>query len=289
MLKGIILAGGSGTRLRPLTDFVCKQLLPVYDKPLIYYPLTLQILAGIKKILIVSTPEDLPSLKKALGDGSRFGISLAYEAQAKPNGIAEALLIGEQFIGKDKICLMLGDNILHVSNFPKLIKPVIANLHGATIFGFPVKDPSRYGVVTLNQATGKVISLEEKPSKPKSNLAAVGLYIYDNTAIAKAKKLKPSMRGELEITDVNKAYLKQKKLECIRLSRGNVWMDVGVFDAFSDASNLIRLFESRLGLKIGCPEEAAYICGNITKQELLKAAKMYHNSIYGEYLRGVCR
>ncbi|MFW2331629.1 MAG: glucose-1-phosphate thymidylyltransferase RfbA [Nitrospinota bacterium] len=285
--RGIILAGGSGSRLRPLTDFVCKQLLAIYDKPLIYYPLTSLILAGIKEILIISTPKDCPILADALGDGSELGISIEYACQDKPRGIADAFIVGESFIRNQTVCMILGDNILHVARFSNLMQKGFVSNKGATIFGFPVSDARRFGIVELDSDTNRVISIEEKPSNPRSDLAVIGLYIYDETVVDKVKSLKPSKRNELEITDLNNLYLSEGSLKCHRFSRGNLWLDAGVFDTFADASELVRLIESRMGMKIGSPEEASYVVGNITTEELLQIAKKYNNSPYGKYLRKV--
>lgn len=286
MKKGIILAGGTGTRLRPLTDFVCKQLLPIYDKPLIYYPLSTLILAGIEEILIISTPKDTPILQGAIGDGSQFGISVTYKIQEKPAGIAEAFIIGEDFIDNDPICLILGDNILHMAGFTTFIEKAFAENEGATIFGFPVADPQRFGVVEVD-SDNAVLSIEEKPEHPKSNLAIIGMYAYDSTVVEKAKSIKASARGELEITDLNQLYFEKGKLKCHRLSRGNVWIDAGVTDSFADAANLVRLIENRLGLKICCPEEAAFVMNKITRDDLKELAKEYSKSHYGKYLKRI--
>ena len=283
-MKGILLAGGKGTRMRPLTDFVCKQLLPVYDKPLIYYPLTALILAKIKDILIISTPKDIPILRNAIGDGKSLGVNIEYSVQQEANGIAEAFIIAEDFIADSPVCMVLGDNIIYKSNFSAFIESAYQQNAGATICGFPVGNPQHFGVVELDKTNQRVISLEEKPQRPKSNLAAIGLYLYDNTVVARAKRLKPSSRGELEITDLNNQYLGEDKLKCCRLSRGDIWIDAGMVDNFSDASQLIRLIEHRLGLKIGCPEEASYMMGNISPEELMNIATKYQNSPYGEYL-----
>lgn len=287
MKKGIILAGGTGTRLRPLTDFVCKQLLPVYDKPLIYYPLSSLILAGIEEILIISTPKDTPILQGAIGNGAQFGVSITYKIQKKPAGIAEAFLIGEDFIAGDPVCLILGDNILHMAGFTTFIQNAFNQNQGATIFGFPVADPERFGVVEVDSKTDTVRSIEEKPKKPKSNLAVIGLYAYDKTVVEKAKSIKASARGELEITDLNRIYFEEGKLKCHRLSRGNVWIDAGVTDSFADAANLVRLIEDRLGLKICCPEEAAFVMGRISRDDLKLHAKNYSKSHYGKYLKRI--
>lgn len=287
--KGIILAGGMGTRLRPLTDFVCKQLLPVYDKPLIYYPLTSLILSGIKEVLIISTPKDTPILEAALGDGSSLGISIAYKVQEEPRGLADAFILGADFIDGSPVCLVLGDNILHIANFTKYMANALSLNEGATIFSFPVHDPERFGVVEVDMKTDEVISIEEKPTSPRSNLAAIGLYVYDETVVDKARSLKPSKRGEIEITDLNNLYLKDKKLKCKRLSRGNVWIDTGVFDSFVTATQLVQIIETKLGLKIGCPEEASYFMKNISQEQLLKLAQGYGSSAYGTYLHNLIK
>ena len=286
MRKGIVLAGGSGTRLMPLTEFVCKQLLPVYDKPMVYYPLSTLILLGITDILIISTPRDTPILEKAIGDGSKLGLKITYKAQAAPNGLPEAFILGEEFIGNDPVCLMLGDNILHVADLYKNFQNCINVKDGAVIVGTPVVDPSAFGVVELD-TENNIVSIEEKPKHPKSNIAAIGLYFYDNTVVAKAKSLKPSSRNETEITDLNKLYLQEGKLKCQRLSRGATWLDAGTFDALSDASTFIRIVEKRLGLKIGCIEEAAYMMNRIDKNELIELANYYGKSPYGAYLQMV--
>lgn len=282
--KGIILAGGSGTRLRPITDLICKQLLPVHDKPLIYYPLTSMILAGIRDILIISTPRDTPILKAAIGNGKTLGISIQYKVQEEPKGLAEAFIIGEDYLNGSPVCMMLGDNILYKSGFSDFIQKSLQENKGATVFGIPVNNPNRFGIIEIDKKTNNIISIEEKPKAPKSNLAAIGLYVYDNTVSQKARKLKPSSRNELEITDLNNIYLKEKSLNFARLSRGDLWMDVGVFNAFNDASQLIRLIEARMGLKIGCPEEASHVMENISDEELKTLALTYQSSPYGEYL-----
>ncbi|WP_343565316.1 glucose-1-phosphate thymidylyltransferase RfbA [Kiloniella sp. b19] len=289
MRKGIILAGGAGTRLWPLTAYTCKQLLPVYDKPLIYYPLTSLILAGIQDILIISTPEDTPVLQKALGDGAFYGVSIQYAVQENPNGLAEALIIGEEFLGGEDCCLILGDNILYRSGFTHFMKAAIAENSGATVFGFPVKDPSRFGVIETADDAQKVLSLEEKPEKPKSNLAAIGLYLYDGSASEKARSLKPGKRGELEITDLNLLYLHEDRLNHCRFSRGDFWLDAGLFETLNDASNLVRLTEDYTGQKIGCPEEAAFVMGNIDRDTVLERAEMMPQSAYSAYLRRIAR
>lgn len=285
--KGIILAGGQGTRLRPLTDFVCKQLLPVYDKPVIFYALSSLMLAGIKEILIVSTPKDTPVLKHALGSGSNFGIQIQYAVQDSPRGIADALIIAEPFLAGESCCLLLGDNLLHIANFTDLMGALMQDHHGATVFGFPVQDPEHFGVIEFDVASGQVLSLQEKPQQPKSNYAAIGLYLYDGSASERAKQLSPSARGELEITDLNNLYLADKELHCQQLSRGNLWIDVGRFESLADAGQLVRLVETRLGLKIGSPEEAAFNMGFINHSQLAKLASNYTSSPYGAYLKHI--
>lgn len=283
MKKGIILAGGSGTRLMPLTQFFCKQLLPVYDKPMIYYPLSTLILLGMTDILIISTPRDTPILQAAIGDGKKLGINISYKVQNEPNGLAEAFIIGEEFIANEPVCLMLGDNILHVADLASVFKNCTGLQHGATIVGTPVIDPSSFGVIELDEQQN-ILSLEEKPKNPKSNLAAIGLYFYDSTVVERSKRLKPSSRGELEITDLNISYLNDSQLKCHRLSRGATWLDAGVFDTLADASTFIRVVEKRLGLKIGCIEEASYMMNRISKTDLIETANCYGNSPYGDYL-----
>ncbi|WP_303316574.1 glucose-1-phosphate thymidylyltransferase RfbA [Flavivirga abyssicola] len=284
-MKGIILSGGSGTRLYPLTITISKQLLPVYDKPMIYYPLSILMLAGIKEILIISTPMHLPLLKQLLGDGRDLGCSFSYEIQEHPNGLAEAFIIGESFIGEDSVALILGDNIFYGSDLPRLLKSKV-NPIGGTIFAYPVVDPERYGVVEFGDDF-KALSLEEKPELPKSNYAVPGLYFYDNDVVKIAKSLKPSKRGELEITDVNKKYLEIDKLDVGVLSRGTAWLDTGTFDSLHEASEFVKVIEKRQGFKISCIEEIAYRNGDIDKEQLYKLALKYGKSGYGDYLKSL--
>jgi len=279
-MKGIILAGGAGTRLHPLTLVMSKQMMPVYDKPMIYYPLSTLIYSGIREILIISTPNDLPIFKKLLGDGSRIGCKLEYKVQKEPNGLAQAFIIGEEFIGSDKVCMILGDNIFQMKiNTLSKCKDV----DGGIVFGYHVHDPERYGVVEFDK-NFRVLSLEEKPDKPKSNYAVPGLYYYDNSVIEIAKKIKPSKRGEYEITDVNKAYLMKGKLEVKLLGRGTAWLDTGTFSSLMQANQYVHLIEERQGRKIGCIEEAAYRMGLITKTQLANIAQPLLKSGYGNYL-----
>ena len=279
-MKGIILAGGAGTRLHPLTLVMSKQMMPVYDKPMIYYPLSTLIYSGIREILIISTPNDLPIFKKLLGDGSRIGCELEYKVQKEPNGLAQAFIIGEEFIGSDKVCMILGDNIfqMKVNTLSKC-----KDVDGGIVFGYHVHDPERYGVVEFDK-NFRVLSLEEKPDKPKSNYAVPGLYYYDNSVIEIAKNIKPSKRGEYEITDVNKAYLMKGKLEVKLLGRGTVWLDTGTFSSLMQANQYVNLIEERQGRKIGCIEEAAYRMGLITKTQLANIAQPLLKSGYGNYL-----
>tara|TARA_B110000003_G_scaffold263549_1_gene287343 strand:- start:1047 stop:1919 length:873 start_codon:yes stop_codon:yes gene_type:complete len=284
-MKGIILAGGSGTRLYPITKGVSKQLLPVYDKPMIYYPLSVLMLAGIKEILIISTPEDLPNFEKLLGDGNEIGISLTYKEQPNPDGLAQAFILGEDFIGNDNVCLVLGDNIFYGSGFSGMLKSAKNNLleKKSTVFGYYVKDPKRYGVAEFDN-DGSVISIEEKPENPKSNYAVVGLYFYTNDVIQIAKNIKPSNRGELEITSVNQVYLSQNNLKVELLGRGFAWLDTGTHDSLLEAGNFIESIESRKGLKVACLEEIAYRMNYIDANQVRKLAEPLKKNGYGQYL-----
>lgn len=286
MTKGIILAGGSGTRLYPLTMVTSKQLLPIYDKPMIYYPLSTLMLAGIRDILIISTPNDLPNFKKLLGNGEQYGINISYKVQPSPDGLAQAFILGEEFIGQDNCAMILGDNIFHGNGLTTQLKKAVENIERATVFGYYVEDPERFGVVEFDE-NGKVISLEEKPEIPKSNYAVTGLYFYDNKVCEYAKSLKPSPRGELEITDLNKIYLEKGKLDVITLGRGYGWLDTGTVDSLSEASEYVRVIENRQGLKISCIEEISYKNGWINKETLLESVVKYGKSPYGKHLKNV--
>lgn len=287
-MKGIILAGGSGTRLYPLTMITSKQLLPVYDKPMIYYPLSTLMLAGIKDILIISTPQDLPNFVRLLGDGSQFGITLSYKEQPSPDGLAQAFIIGEDFIGNDTCAMVLGDNIFYGNGFTSMLKQATENAKEgqATIFGYYVHDPERFGIVEFDE-DGKVISVEEKPKNPKSNYCITGLYFYDNRVVEYAKQVKPSARGELEITDLNRMYLEDGTLNVQLLGRGYAWLDTGTMDSLVEAADFVQMIEKRQGIKISAPEEIAYINKWIDKETILKSAERYGKSPYGEHLKRV--
>lgn len=287
-MKGIILAGGNGSRLYPITMGVSKQLLPVYDKPMIYYPLSVLMLAGIRDVLIITTPDDQASFQRLLGDGSRFGINLSYAAQAKPEGLAQAFLIGERFIGNDRVCLVLGDNIFYGQGFSPKLKQAATRTNGATVFGYQVKDPERFGVVEFD-AQKRAISIEEKPTQPRSNYAVTGLYFYDNDVIEIAKRVKPSLRGELEITSINQAYLERGDLKVELLGRGFAWLDTGTHESLLEAAQFVETIEKRQGYKIACLEEIAFNQGWLNKNDLIKLSHKFEKNSYADYMRQLVR
>ena len=281
--KGIILAGGSGTRLHPLTLGVSKQMLPIYDKPMIFYPLSVLMLAGMREILIISTPEDLPCFKKLLGDGSQYGIKLSYAAQPSPDGLAQAFIIGEEFIGEDHVCLILGDNIFYGQYFSENLRSAMSKTVGATVFGYHVSDPERFGVVEFDE-TGRALSIQEKPVSPRSNYAVTGLYFYDNNVVEIAKSIKPSYRGELEITDVNNIYLQQEQLNVELLGRGFAWLDTGTHESLLEAAHFVETVQNRQGYKVACLEEIAFNNGWLTKEQVLEIGQSMSKNDYGQYL-----
>ncbi len=286
-MKGIILAGGAGTRLHPVTSVVSKQLLPVYDKPMIYYPLSTLMLAGIRDILIITTPDDQPLFRKLLRDGSQFGVSLSYQAQDRPRGLADAFIVGRDFIGSERVALILGDNIFYGHGLPTLMARAMARTEGATVFGYVVSDPQRYGVVELDEI-GRAISIEEKPMQPKSNYAVTGLYFYDNSVVDIAATVKPSARGEIEITNVNCAYMQEGRLHVEVMGRGYAWLDTGTHASLIEAAHFVQIIEQRQGLRIACPEEIAFRSGYISAEQLMSAAKAHGKSGYGQYLMAIC-
>ncbi len=284
-MKGILLAGGSGTRLYPLTRAVSKQLMPVYDKPMVYYPLTTLMLAGIREILVISTPDDTPLFRRLLGDGSQWGLSLSYAVQAKPEGLAQAFLLGESFVGKEPVCLILGDNIFYGHGLPEVLRKAATLTSGAQIFGYGIRDPERYGVLSFD-ASGALCDIVEKPSKPPSHYAVPGIYFYDGTVADRARSLTPSARGELEITDLNRLYLREGALGATKLGRGVAWFDTGTYESLLEAAIFMEVLEKRQGIKVACPEEIAFRLGYIGKEEVLRMAATYKNA-YGRYLREV--